>query len=213
MIFVKTVLMRSRLLVSGDMNPTMPITRRVIRDNSAVVSQHLSAQYPLSAAQLFDYLTSPEHLKNWFGKVNRDEFIYEIENNAQGRIESCKDHSFLITWELDGVVSFLNVEITEISEGVAQLAAGFSTDAKDIKEHSDEKYGSGATGVGWDLSLLSLRRYVSGVAEEPSQQEYAAFVADSAHAWGEADQASGVDPETTRKQSENTRRFYLGTEE
>lgn len=195
------------------MNPTMPITRRVIRDNSAVTSQHLSTQFSLPATQLFDYLTTPEHLKNWFGKVDRDEFVYEIENNAHGRIESCKDDSFLITWEIDGTVSFLNVEVTQLSEGQSQLAAGFSTNAEDIDENFAQKYGPGATGVGWDLSLWALHRYISAGAEEPDRDAYEAFVTASAHAWGAADEASGSDPETARNQAENTRRFYLETAE
>lgn len=195
------------------MNPTKPITRRVIRDNPAVVSQHLSAEFPTSAHTLFGYLTEPDHLNKWFGKVQRDEFLYEIEGNAHGRIESCKDNSFLITWEVDGKVSFLNVEITRITDGSAQLSAGFSTDIEDIKQDFDQKYGSGATGVGWDLSLWALRRYISGMTGEPAQEDYSAFVTDSATAWGVADEASGIDPDVTRTHAENTRRFYLGLKE
>lgn len=195
------------------MNPATFISRRIIRDNPEVVSQHFHAQFVVSPATLFDYLTSPAHLQKWFGTVSRDEFVYQIEGNASGRIESCKNNSFLITWEFNGTVSYLNVEITQLSTDTAQLAAGFSTNVADIKEDFAKKYGAGATGVGWDLSLWALQRYVSGATAEPTPEDYSSFVTASAHAWAEADAESGIEADAARTQAENARLFYLGLEE
>lgn len=188
------------------MNPTTPINRRLIRDNPDVLSRHLGATFPVPADMLFAYLTDVEHLSKWFGTVRRDDFLYEIEGTAHGRIESCTDNSFLITWEKDGEVSYLNVEITPTTQG-SELAAGFSTAVDDIDEDSKYHYGW----LGWDLSLWALRRYISGVTEEPTREDYAAFVNGAVDAWAQADGASGTDADTTAVRAGNTRRFYLGT--
>ena len=195
------------------LNPSMHITRRVIRDNPDVESQHVSTRFRISAGTLFAYLTEVEHLARWFGTVKRDDFVYEIRDSAHGRIESCKDDSFLITWETDDKVSFLNVEITQMPDGTVQLAAGFSTNAADISEDFAEKFGPGATGIGWDLNHWALDRYIAGDVEEPTTEAFEAFVAASSSAWAEADVAAGVDAETAGKRAENSRLFYLGLEE
>lgn len=190
------------------MNPTTSINRRMIRDNPDVLSRHLDATFAVPADTLFRHLTDAEHLSRWFGTVTRDEFLYQIEGIAHGRIESCTDNSFLITWEKDGDLSYLNVEITPAAEG-SQLAAGFSTAVDDIDITSRERYGW----LGWDLSLWALNRYISGVTEEPTREAYEAFVISAADAWARADEASGVETDTADLRAENTRRFYLGRKE
>lgn len=189
------------------------ISRQVIRDNPEVISQHIDAKFPISAGKLFDYLTTSEHLAKWFGTVRIDEFTYDIEDNASGRIESCKDNSFLVTWEYEGTVSYLNVEVTQASEEESLFNAGFSEPVSDSSTDFAEKYGPGASGIGWDLSLWGLQRYISGVITKPAPEEYAAFITESAQAWGEADIVSGTAPETARNRAENSRLFYVGEEE
>lgn len=174
------------------------------------MAHHVSARFPVPADVLFAYLTQEKHLEQWFGKVTRDEFVYEIEDTASGRIESCTDHSFLITWEKGGDVAFLNVEVTPDDDSL--LAAGYSTRTEDLREDFADRYGSGATAVGWDLTLWALDRYIAGVTAEPPREAYAEFVAHSARGWADADAAAGVagDPETI---ADNTYRFYLGLED
>ncbi|GAB3594208.1 hypothetical protein GCM10027580_14680 [Corynebacterium faecale] len=190
------------------MNPNTSINRRMIRDNPDVLSRHLGATFAVPADDLFRRLTDTEHLSRWFGTVTRDEFVFEIEGNAHGRIESCTENSFLITWEKDGDLSYLNVEITPTAEG-SELAAGFSTADEGIDAVSRERYGW----LGWDLSLWALDRYISGVTEDPTRDSYEAFVISASDAWARADEASGVDTETANLRADNTRRFYLGREE
>lgn len=194
------------------MNPTTSIIRQVNRDNPEVVAHHVSARFPVPAEVLFTYLTEEKHLEQWFGKVTRDEFLYEIEGTASGRIESCTDNSFLITWEKDGEVSFLNVEVTPDGAG-SLLAAGYSTRTEDLREDFTNRYGSGATAVGWDLTLWALDRYIAGVTGEPPRDAYAEFVAHSARGWANADAAAGTIPGDPETIADNTYRFYLGLDD
>lgn len=171
----------------------------------------MGASFGCSADELFSLLTTSESLKKWFGTVKIDEFVYEIEGNASGRIESCTNNSFLITWEHEGNVSYLNVEVGAETPERSTLNAGFSSNPQDISVEFSEKYGSGATGIGWDLSLWGLQRLTEGLDPRGfTAQEYAEFVSESAAAWADADRASGIEETVARQRAENSRNFYMG---
>ncbi|WP_080796662.1 hypothetical protein [Corynebacterium pacaense] len=190
------------------------ISRQVFLDDPETISQHMGASYEVPADELFLLLTTSENLAKWFGNVKIDEFVYEIEGNASGRIESCRDNSFLVTWENAGAISYLSVEVLADGQAASTLNAGFSTKPEDIPEEFRQKYGSGATGTGWDLSLWGLQRLTQGLDPRGfTEQEYADFVAASSTAWAEADISAGVAEREARARAENTRRFYMGEQD
>ncbi len=83
-----------------------------------------------------------------------------------------------------------------------------------------ETYGPGATGVGWEGSLLGLGLHVEG-PDEPAldeasftaSEEGKAFYAGSSEAWGEASIACGTDHAAARAAARRTTAFYTGEPE
>jgi hypothetical protein len=77
-------------------------------------------------------------------------------------------------------------------------------------------YGPGAGGVGWDLHLLTLARFL-GDGEVLDHDEFGAspagaeFTRRSAAAWGEAHLAGGGDADHVAAAVEATTAFYLPT--
>ena len=76
-----------------------------------------------------------------------------------------------------------------------------------------EEYGPGAVGVGWELGLLSLERYLAGEplnADFQTTEAGRAFAARSSEAWGEANIAAGADPEAALAAAARTTAAYAG---
>jgi hypothetical protein len=80
------------------------------------------------------------------------------------------------------------------------------------------QYGPGATGVGWDLTLVGLGRHLStGIAADRKEaaawlasEEGKDFVRQSSEAWGQASIAAGTDQAAAQDQARRTTAFYLG---
>jgi hypothetical protein len=80
-------------------------------------------------------------------------------------------------------------------------------------------FGPGAVGVGWELGLLGMARYLAAPelridpatgAAWPTTPEGKDFVRASTTGWGEAAIAAGESAEQARQAAENTRKFYTG---
>jgi hypothetical protein len=83
-----------------------------------------------------------------------------------------------------------------------------------VDEHFFPTYGPGATGVGWDLGLLSLAAHLAGESlgdpnEFESSPEARELSRRSAVAWGEAHLDAGGDPEAVKAAVEATTNFYV----
>lgn len=89
---------------------------------------------------------------------------------AVGTVRSCRccqnhlidpPREFQVTWEAMGAISWLAVELCEVADGT-QVELRHT-------QHSDHdfwrQYGPGATGVGWDLSLIGLGLHLAGAAQ------------------------------------------------
>jgi hypothetical protein len=90
--------------------------------------------------------------------------------------------------------------------------------ASDADEHW-KTYGPGATGVGWDLTLVGLGQHIASGGQPVDAQAFMAwsasddgkvFIRESAAAWGEAHIAGGEEPETARGMASRTAAFYTG---
>ena len=127
------------------------------RDGRPARAITLSRSYPTTACDLWDAVTNGERIPRWFlpiqGKLEPGG-RFQFEGNAGGAITACEPPARLaITWEFGGDVSWVEVRIADDGAGGARLVL---THTALLSEHWD-RYGPGATGVGWEGGLLGLR--------------------------------------------------------
>jgi len=184
------------------------------RPARAVILAHTLA---VSVEDVWAAATDPNRLSRWFLPISGDlrpGGRYQLEGNAGGVINACERPAHLaLTWEFGGDVSWVEVRLAEDGADRARLTLAH---AAPLPEGEDE-YGPGATGVGWDLSLLGLAIYLAapdeaGLDEEAfaASPEGRAFIAGSSGAWGAAAVASGVAPAAARAAATRTTAFYTG---
>ncbi|UVI36316.1 SRPBCC family protein [Brevibacterium spongiae] len=181
--------------------------------------QTISQTYPTTVADLWDACTDPARLERWFAPVSGDLELggrYAIEGNASGTIEKCEPlSSYSLTWEFAGGISYVTVRVTEADAG-----ARFTLEHSHSGEAGAEfwtQFGPGATGVGWDLSLLGLAFHlVAGTGRPENENEWVTsapaqeFVRTSSTRWGEASIAAGTPADEARAAADRTTGFYLG---
>lgn len=178
--------------------------------------------YATGINDLWDALTSAERLKRWFAPITGDlkeGGRYQLEGNAGGRITHCAPpDAFDLTWEFGGDTSYVSVRLTPDGDGV-RLTLEHAMPKTEASEAHWEKYGPGATGVGWDLSFLGLALYADSAGGDVDQDALnawmsadagKAFMRASAAAWGAAHAASGETPETAQSMAHQTAAFYTG---
>lgn len=178
----------------------------------------VSRVYPTTAEDLWEACTDAERLPRWFLPITGDLEVggrYQLEGNAGGEILTCEPpRTFSATWEFAEQTSWIEIAIIPESENRARLEL---THIAHPDDHW-EQYGPGAVGIGWDLALLGLGLHLeSGEQVDPAGfQEWSMstdgldFVRASSARWGEADIASGEDPEQARAAAERTAAFYTG---
>lgn len=180
-------------------------------------------EYETTVEDLWETITVPERIARWFLPVEGDLKLggrYQLEGNAGGSITRCDPPEALdLTWEFMGGTSWVNVRLASAGNKT-RLTLEHIAHKDGIGEEHLEKYGPGATGVGWDLGLHGLKQHVAnpGKAIDPaeveawtSSREGKDFIRRSGEAWAEAYIASGADPEAARAQAERTIAFYTGT--
>lgn len=186
-----------------------------------------SRTYDTTVEDLWDALTNPERVPRWFGGVSGDLQLggrYQIEGNASGEITECEPPRHLaLTWEWQGTLSWVVVQLEESSPSTSQLRLEHIAH---IPEQFWNQYGPGAGGVGWELALVALESYLAdGEAEGPPQegsrgidhqQEWLAteqgkrFVSQCSDAWGQASIAAGTDEDAAMAAAARTTEFYSG---
>ncbi|GAA3733862.1 SRPBCC family protein [Plantactinospora mayteni] len=173
----------------------------------------LRRAYPAPVEEIWSAVTDPERIGRWFLPVSGDLRLggnYRLTDNAEGEILRCEPpHLFRISWIYEGY-----------SEVEVRLAPGDGTATILELEHSAvydpqqwAEYGPGAGGVGWDIGLLTLDRYLrgelDGAPEEwedsPEAKEFARLASD---AWGTASIAAGTPAEEAARMVTNTTAFY-----
>jgi hypothetical protein len=144
---------------------------------------------------------------------------YQLQGNASGTITRCERPEALdLTWEFGGGTSWVNVRLSR-EKLKARLTLEHIAHKEGIGKEHFEKFGPGATGVGWDLALHGLKQHLSkpDVTVDPAaveawttSSEGKAFIRESGEAWGEAYIATGAAPEEARAQAQRTIAFYTG---
>jgi uncharacterized protein YndB with AHSA1/START domain len=197
------------------------VVRRVedrTRDGTPVRVVIATRRYDTGIDDLWDALTNPERLPRWFLPVSGELKLggkYQLTGNAGGTITECAPPRRLaLTWEFGAQVTWVTVDLSAEGAEATELTLEHMAP---VDRHW-ETYGSGAVGVGWDLSLAGLARHLaSGQAQDPAQaqawamsDEGKAFIRGCAEGWGEADAAGGEDPAKARARAEATAKFYTG---
>jgi uncharacterized protein YndB with AHSA1/START domain len=172
--------------------------------------------YPTGQADLWDALTSVDRIPRWFLPVSGELKVggrYQLAGNAGGVVERCDEpESFAVTWEFGGMVSWLQVTL---------VPDGHRTTLELAHEaHADPgmwgQFGPGAVGVGWDLGLMGLGRYIeSGAPVDPAtavtfpaSPDGAEFIRRAAAGWADAAVKDGDEPGPAHEAAARTVTFY-----
>ena len=165
-------------------------------------------------------MTNPERIPHWFAPVEGDLTLngrFQVKDNAAGTITFCEPEAgFNATWEFGDDMSWIEVRLTPEGPDRSTLQLAHITHPND---HWNQ-YGPGATGIGWDLSLLGLATHLATgnpvtaeAAEWGTSPEGIEFCTQSGKAWIAADIASGENHETAETRGQNTIAFYTGASE
>lgn len=184
----------------------------------AVIAQR---DYPTDIDDLWDAVTNLERIPRWFAPVTGDPKLggtYAVQGNASGTITECKPpKSFALTWEFGGGVSWVTVTLSELDSETTRLELVHTAH---VEPEFTEKYGPGAVGVGWDLSLLGLALHIETGESKPPEADnewlqtdnYRQFAGTSSDGWRDAAIANGTDREQATRAGAATTAFYTGTE-
>ena len=136
----------------------------------------LERSYSTSVDDLWDALTNPERLPRWFLPVTGDlrpGGRYQLQGNAEGTITRCEPPRLLfVTWEFGGGMSWVDVQLSAEGDADSRLSL---THIVPVDEHW-QKYGAGATGVGWDLGLVEQQPDVRTVVLVSGDRDYVPLV-------------------------------------
>lgn len=191
--------------------------RNLEKDGKPASAVTLTRLYDTSVDDLWDALSSKERIPRWFLPVEGDLQSggkYQLKGNAGGTITACKPPThFAATWEFGGAVSWIDVALA-----AERNQARLTLEHIAISEDHWNQFGPGAVGIGWDLAIAGLERYLAtGASVDHATAEAwmvspegKAFMSESGEAWRGAHVASGVDPASAKERSDRTIAFYRG---
>lgn len=192
------------------------------RNGASVRVVALHRDFPVDQHALWNALTSAQCISDWLTPVSGDlrpGGRYQLEGNASGTIELCQPLAkFGVTWEFGGNVSWVEVELAQLAAETALRLEHIMTIDDSSEEHW-RKFGPGATGVGWDMSIVGLAAHLdpgcpSGVRKAGEEwlgtDDGKGFIRHCADKWREAHVASGESRETAKTMADNTAAAYLG---
>lgn len=178
--------------------------------------------YATDIDDLWDAITDKARIPRWFAPVEGDLELggrYQIKGNAGGTVTACDPpRRFALTWEFGGGMSWVEVELTEAGEAT-RLTLRHIAPLDDKSEEFWDKFGPGAVGVGWDLSLLGLAWHLE--TGEPVQERFAeeswplsdegkTFATTSSDGWTAASIAYGTAEDAATRAGASTTAFYTG---
>jgi len=180
----------------------------------------ISETFDTGIDDLWDVVTDPERIRRWFLPVAgdlREGGNFQIENHAGGTISRCdKPQGYAATWEYGGDVSWIEVRLT--AEGPDRTRLELEHVAH-VADEFWEKFGPGATGLGWDSMFYGMAGHVSDAETALTPADAVAWLATdegheflrlSADAWTEADIAGGTDADEARPKGDRSYAAYTG---
>jgi uncharacterized protein YndB with AHSA1/START domain len=193
---------------------------RALEAGEARVST-ISQAYDTDLDDLWEVVTTASRIERWFLPVTgelKEGGHYQLTGNAGGTITRCeRPHGFDATWEMGDMVSWIEVRLTAEPGGGSRFTLehiGF------VPDDMWERFGPGATGVGWDGGFYGLAGHLTdpGAALDPAQavawmatDEGKLMLRLSSDAWVAADIAYGTDPAVAAARGAQTYAFYTGT--
>lgn len=175
--------------------------------------------YDAAIEDVWDAVTNPERIGRWFLPIRGEYRIgghYQLEGNAGGEILACdRPHRLKVTWVYGEVTS--DADISELEVRLSTADGGTTLELEHVAIVPEDRwaeYGPGAVGVGWDGALLGLTLHLHGRSVgDPMAWQVSAegreFFTRSSAAWGEANRASGADPDAVALAVANTTAFYV----
>ena len=134
--------------------------RNFEKDGKAASAVTLTRLYDTDVDDLWDALTSKERVPRWFLPVEGDLQLggrYQLKGNAGGTITACTPpRHFAATWEFGGATSWIDVRLAAERD-----KARLTLEHTAIIEDHWNQFGPGAVGIGWDLALAGLERYLA----------------------------------------------------
>lgn len=184
------------------------VTRRVVREGAGV-GVELSRTYAASEVDLWDALTDPARLENWFetvsGTLSEGGRFRLADSGVTGTITTCTPEQLLrLTWEDNDTLSTVEVTLSPADPGT-RLSITHLAPA----DGHWETYGPAAGGIGWDSSLVALAFHMA-MDTDAQEGEEETFIREVAAAWAQALVDAAGDPVAARAQAERTIAFYLG---
>jgi uncharacterized protein YndB with AHSA1/START domain len=191
--------------------------RNFDKDGKPASTVTLTRLYDTDVEDLWDALTDAERIPRWFLPIEGNLELggkYQLKGNAGGTITACDPpRQFAATWEFGGGVSWIEVKVAA-DAGKARLTLEHTA----IIEDHWSQFGPGAVGIGWDLAVTGLERYLATGASvdhataeawmgSPDGKE---FMTQSGELWRAAHVASGADPASAKEGSDRTIAFYRG---
>lgn len=180
-----------------------------------------STIFDTDPTELWNAVTEADRIPQWFLPVSGELQIggrYQLEGHAGGEISRCDaPEAFDITWECGNDISWVQVRLNA-TEGGTRLTLEHIMPKNEASEEHWQKYGPGATGVGWDLGFVGLFLHIRTGETVPQQEAHAwmatedgkTFIRESAAAWGEAHVESGEETAIAKGMAERTAKFYCG---
>lgn len=159
------------------------MTDRGYEDEKLVIRRH----YKAGREDVWDAITTRERLVRWFLPISgelRPGGRYQLEGNAGGEIVRCdRPSEIVLTWE----IGEMNTDVL-----VRLDADGDSTVLTLTHSPMPGEFVSG-TGVGWELGLVALEKYLAGELPEGRAVDWIAASApeDLAEAHALAEQLAG----------------------
>lgn len=195
----------------------------VTHDGQAARAVVASRDYATDIDDLWNAITDKARIPRWFAPVEGELELggrYQIKGNAGGTVTACEPpKSFALTWEFGGGTSWVEVELAAAGDDRTRLILRHIAPLDDKSEEFWDRFGPGAVGVGWDLSLLGLAWHLETgeavqerFAEEtwPLSEEGKAFATWSSDAWTAASIAYGTAEDAANRAGADTTAFYTG---
>lgn len=195
------------------------------KDGTQLRVQTLAQSYPSPLADVWDAVTSPERIARWFLPVDGDLTLggrYQLHGNAGGTVLECEPPDaeqahFRVTWEFGGGVTWLTVRLQATGGEATRLELEHSAPADAVPEELWNRFGPGATGLGWDGALLGLSLHLTAPGQRPEDPmawqlgpQGRRFNRLAADRWALAHTADGADPGLARAAADAVFAVYVG---
>lgn len=192
------------------------ITRshRELKENGETKTILLTRHFDAETKDVWDACTTAERISRWLQPITGDLRLggsFQIEGNASGEVLQCEPPSLLkVSWVYGGPpASEVEVRLSAEDDGTRLELRHTAVPPPEMWT----RFGPGAVGVGWDLSLLGLSLHLSGGVLPDHEHmhetdEGRQFITRSSQAWGETLLTAGADAEQAAAATAATTAFY-----